>query len=114
MLLSQFNQNTLLDFGERRRDAVFSLGNRLVSADDVIERDVVAAAHESGIDPPLLQEHCTRFIATTRRSAPLRRIDTFGLAVGAIAPFSLSIASQRASRRLHAGYRSGRLKYPPS
>jgi hypothetical protein len=33
--------------------------------------------------PPWLHEHYTRFTATTRQSAPLRRIGTFGLAVGA-------------------------------
>src|SRR5258705_4020317 len=44
--------------------------------------------------PPSLHEHYTRFIATTRQSAPLRRIGTFGLAVGAACAFSLAIAGQ--------------------
>src|SRR5260370_8452559 len=44
--------------------------------------------------PPSLHEHYTRFIATARQSAPLRRIGTFGLAVGAACAFSLSIAGQ--------------------
>src|SRR5260221_2437103 len=44
--------------------------------------------------PPSLHEHYTRFIATARQSAPLRRIGTFGLAVGAVCAFSLSIAGQ--------------------
>jgi putative transposase len=33
-----------------------------------------------------------RFVATTEQSAPLRRIGTFGLAVGAACAFSLGIA----------------------
>src|SRR4029077_12081088 len=33
--------------------------------------------------PPSLHEHYTRFVTTTGQSAPLRRISTFGLAVGA-------------------------------
>src|SRR5438552_18281960 len=44
--------------------------------------------------PPSLHEHYTRFIATTRQSAPRRRIGTFGLAVGAACAFSLGIAGQ--------------------
>ena len=44
--------------------------------------------------PPSLHEHYTRFIATTGQSVPLRRIGTFGLAVGATCAFSLSIAGQ--------------------
>jgi hypothetical protein len=42
-----------------------------------------------------------RFITTTGQSAPLRRIGTFGLAVGAACAFSLGIAGQvlTASRR---------------
>jgi hypothetical protein len=67
--------------------------------------------------PPSLHDHYSRFLATTRQSAPLRRIGTFGLAVGAAFAFSLTIAGQilpfripepgRASRRLHAGCRLG-------
>jgi hypothetical protein len=38
--------------------------------------------------PPSLHEHYTRFITTTGQSAPLRRIGTFGLAVGAACAFS--------------------------
>src|ERR1700738_4441221 len=37
--------------------------------------------------PPSLHEHYTRFITTTGQSAPLRRIGTFGLAVGAACAF---------------------------
>jgi hypothetical protein len=44
--------------------------------------------------PPSLHGHYTRFNATTRQSAPVRRIGTFGLAVGAACTFSLSIAGQ--------------------
>src|SRR5437868_10977156 len=47
-----------------------------------------------GDPPPSLHEHYTRFIATTRQSAPLRRIGTFSLAVGAACAFSLGIAGQ--------------------
>jgi len=47
-----------------------------------------------GDPPPLLQPHYRAFIATTRRSAPLRRIGTFGLAVGAACAFSLGIAGK--------------------
>ena len=65
--------------------------------------------------PPSLHEHYTRFIATTRQSAPLRRISTFGLAVGAACAFSLGIAGQVLTfltrawlsfAPLHAGCRS--------
>ena len=41
-----------------------------------------------------LHEHYTRFNTTTGQSAPLRRIGTFGLAVGAACAFSLGIAGQ--------------------
>src|SRR6266851_4949777 len=44
--------------------------------------------------PPSLHEHYTRFVTTTGQSAPLRRIGTFGLAVGAACAFSLDIAGQ--------------------
>jgi hypothetical protein len=47
-----------------------------------------------GDPPPSLHEHYTRFIATTERSAPVRRIATFGLTVGAACAFSLAIARQ--------------------
>src|ERR1700721_2787394 len=43
---------------------------------------------------PLAPRALPRFIATTRQSAPLRRIGTFGLAVGAACAFSLGIAGQ--------------------
>ena len=49
----------------------------------------------NGDDPPSsLHEHYTRLDTTTGQSAPLRRIGTFGLAVGAACAFSLSIAGQ--------------------
>ena len=44
--------------------------------------------------PPSLHGHYTRFVATTGRSAPARRIDIFGLTVVAACAFSLSIAEQ--------------------
>src|SRR6478672_8106433 len=43
---------------------------------------------------PSLHDHYSRFLATTEQSAPLRRIGTFGLAVGAAWAFSLGIAGQ--------------------
>jgi len=61
--------------------------------------------------PPSLQPHYRAFVATTRQSAPLRRIGTFGLAVGAACAFPLP-SPARFSRsvpkpgRLHAGCRS--------
>src|SRR6195256_1951215 len=57
-----------------------------------------------GDPPPSLHEHYTRFIATTRQSAPLRRIGTFGLAVVAACAFSLVIAGQVLT--FHTGARS--------
>ncbi len=44
--------------------------------------------------PPSLQLDYRAFIPTTRQSAPLRRIGTFGLAVVAACAFSLGIAGQ--------------------
>src|SRR5271157_1235055 len=44
--------------------------------------------------PPSLQPHYRAFAATTRQSAPLRRIGTFGLAVDAACAFSLGIAGK--------------------
>ena len=55
-----------------------------------------------GDPPPLLHGHYTRFITTTRQSAPLRRIGTFGLAVGAACAFSLGIAGQVLTFRTEA------------
>src|SRR6202045_4624618 len=43
---------------------------------------------------PFAPRALPRFNTTTRQSAPLRRIGTFGLAVGAACAFSLSIAGQ--------------------
>ena len=69
--------------------------------------------------PPSLQPHYRAFIATTRQSAPLRRIGTFGLAVGAACAFPLTSPARfsrsvpepgRGSRRLHAGCRSGSIR----
>jgi hypothetical protein len=52
-------------------------------------------AQISGDDPPpSLQPHYRTFVATTRQSAPLRRIGTFGLAVGAACTFSLGIVGK--------------------
>src|ERR1700751_3435764 len=74
-------------------------------------------------DPlPSLHGHYTRFITTTEQSAPLRRIGTFGLAVGAACAFSLGIAGQVLTFRTrawlsfapsHAGCRSGRIRTSP-
>ena len=44
--------------------------------------------------PPPLQPHYRPSAATTRQSAPLRRIGTFGLAVDAACAFSLGIAGK--------------------
>ncbi len=44
--------------------------------------------------PPSLQPHYRAFTTTTRQSAPLRRIGTFGLAVVAACAFSLGIDGQ--------------------
>ena len=49
-----------------------------------------------------LHEHYARFIATTKQSAPARRIGTFGLAVGAACAFSLGIAVQVLTFRTRA------------
>src|SRR5260370_40772489 len=76
---------------------------------------------------PSLQPHYRAFIATTGCSVPALRIGTLTLAVGAACSFSLHATgvSQcrfsrsirkpgRASRRLHAGCRSGHIRHPPS
>ena len=52
--------------------------------------------------PPSLHGHYTRFNATTRQSAPVRRIGTFGLAVRAACAFSLAIAGQVLTFRTRA------------
>jgi hypothetical protein len=52
--------------------------------------------------PPSLQLHYRAFITTTRQSAPLRRIGTFGLAVVAACAFSLGIADQVLTFRTRA------------
>ncbi len=44
--------------------------------------------------PPSLQPHYRAFITTARQSVPVRRIGTFGLAVGTACAFSLAIAGQ--------------------
>src|SRR5258706_15456468 len=60
-------------------------------------------AQISGDDPPSsLQPHYRAFVATTRQSAPLRRIGTFGLAVGAACAFSLGITGQVLTFRTEA------------
>jgi len=76
---------------------------------------------------PSLQPHYRTFITTTDCSVPVLRIGTLALAVGAACGLSLhaigvteprfsrSIRKPgRASRRLHAGCRSGRIRHPPS
>src|SRR3979490_1499739 len=64
----------------------------------------VAGCPEPNGDGPLpsLRGHYTRFIATTKQSAPSRRIGTFGLAVGAACAFSLGIADQVLTFRTRA------------
>ncbi len=52
--------------------------------------------------PPSLRPRYRAFITTTRQSAPLRRIGTFGLAVVAACAFSLSIAGQVLTFRTRA------------
>jgi len=52
--------------------------------------------------PPSLQPHYKAFITTTRQSAPLRRIGTFGLAVVAACAFSLNIAGKVLTFRTRA------------
>jgi len=60
-------------------------------------------AHISGDDPPpSLQPYYRTFVATTRQSAPLRRIGTFGLAVGAACTFSLGIVGKVLTFRTEA------------
>ena len=52
--------------------------------------------------PPSLQLHYTAFITTTRQSAPVWRVGTFGLAVVAACAFSLGIAGQVLTFRTRA------------
>jgi hypothetical protein len=52
--------------------------------------------------PPSLRGHYSHFSTTTRQSAPLRRIGTFGLAVGAACAFSLGITGQVLTFRTEA------------
>jgi hypothetical protein len=58
--------------------------------------------------PPSLQPHYKAFITTTRQSAPLQRIGTFGLAVVAACAFSLGIAGKVLTFRTRA-----QLKFAP-
>ena len=51
---------------------------------------------------PFAPRALPRFITTTGQSAPLRRIGTFGLAVGAARAFSLGIAGQVLTFRTRA------------
>jgi hypothetical protein len=57
---------------------------------------------EDVIQPHSLQPHYMTFVAATRQSAPLRRIGTFGLAVGPACTFSLWHRRQGS----HVPYRS--------
>ncbi len=52
--------------------------------------------------PPSLQLHYRAFITTTRQSAPLRHLGTFGLAVVTACAFSLGIAGQVLTFRTRA------------
>ena len=72
--------------------------------------------------PPSLQPHYRAFVATTRQSAPLRRVGTFGLALEPLAPFPLASPARfsrsvpkpsRGSCRLHAGCRSVGIRASP-
>src|SRR6202035_3688139 len=76
---------------------------------------------------PSLRPHYRTFDATTGCSAPAFRVGTLALAVGAACGLSLHAVGVtkrrfsrsirkpgRASRRLHAGCRSGNLRHPPS
>jgi hypothetical protein len=51
---------------------------------------------------PNVRWYYRAFITTTRQSAPLRRIGTFGLAVSAACAFSLGIAGQVLTFRTRA------------
>ena len=57
---------------------------------------------------PFAPRALPRFITTTEQSAPLRRISTFGFAVGAACAFSLNIAGQVLTFRTRA-----RLSFAP-
>src|SRR5260370_11972013 len=57
---------------------------------------------------PFAPRALPRFVTTTRQSAPLQRIGTFGLAVGAACAFSLGIAGQVLTFRTRA-----RLSFAP-
>ena len=119
-------RHRLYDEAHRQRLALY--GARAISASPSTIRAIswallavaTSPAHRDD-PPPLLHDHYSRFITTTRQSAPLRRIGTFGLAVGAACAFSLTPARfsrsvpepDRASRRLHAGCRSGRIMTSP-
>ena len=76
---------------------------------------------------PPLQPHYKAFDATTGCSAPAPRFGTLALTVGAACGLSLHVIGVtrhrfsrsirkpgRASRRLHAGCRSGSIRHPPS
>src|ERR1700678_702604 len=54
---------------------------------------------------PLRSTGIPRFLATTKQCAPLRRIGTFGLTVGAACAFSLGIAGQVLTFRTRAQLR---------
>jgi hypothetical protein len=68
-------------------------GCRLPLNDRLIPANRLAQLNVDDL-PPSLHGHYSRFSTTTRQSAPLRRIGTFGLAVGATCAFSLGIAGQ--------------------
>ena len=76
---------------------------------------------------PSVQLHYRAFVPTTSCSAPVLRVGTLALAVGAACGLSLHAVGVtehrfsrsvrqpgRASRRLHAGCHSGSLRHPPS
>ena len=64
-------------------------------AEGIIANRRTSLAQISGDDLLLRsQPHYRTFVASTRQSAPLRRIGTFGLAVGAACTFSLGIVGK--------------------
>ena len=76
-------------------------GCRLPLNDELIPANRLAQINGGDL-PPSLHGHYSRFNTTMRQSAPLRRIGTFGLTVGAACAFSLGIAGQVLTFRTEA------------
>ena len=64
--------------------------------------DAIKDGKITAMTRPFAPRALPRFITTTGQSAPLRRIGTFGLAVGAACAFSLGIAGQVLTFRTRA------------